>query len=514
MATAECKLAKRLNRDGKGEVIVRLTINRTSRPSFRSGVFVRPDFFKPVRETGKGEVWDITIPHRSKFNPLDVAEAMKAKQDLDEYISRLIAICNNLELQGRKELLTRDFIIKTYEKTKDFTIKQISETPLDSIQNMVPTECDEDDDFRSKSFFEQAEYYLDNSKLSEGRKRVYRVVFRALSRFQGYVRAMNVHRRNFELNIDTLDRLTLEEFFRYLENESDLQKKHKTLFKQLVAATPPEIITGHLVREISPRGSNVIVDKKKCLKAYFNWLLEKGYTKNNPFVGIKIGSQRFGTPYYITIDERKTIANADLQKFWPDFVKQEKEEALQNGTEFKILPLSTCLTQRDIFVFQCLIGCRVGDLMKLKPENIVLGVLNYIPRKTIEDKPFVVKVPLLPEALELIDKYKGKDAKGRLFPFIAPQNYNEAIKQIMKMCGITRLVTVRDSLTGGEKQVRICDVASSHMARRTFVGNLYKQVKDPNLIASMSGHAEGSQAFNRYREVDMDIKQEIIKGLE
>lgn len=68
------------------------------------------------------------------------------------------------------------------------------------------------------------------------------------------------------------------------------------------------------------------------------------------------------------------------------------------------------------------------------------------------------------------------------------------------MCGITRKITVRDPLTGGEKQVRICDVASSHMARRTFIGNLYKKVKDPNLIASMSGYTEGSQAFTRYRE--------------
>jgi hypothetical protein len=76
------------------------------------------------------------------------------------------------------------------------------------------------------------------------------------------------------------------------------------------------------------------------------------------------------------------------------------------------------------------------------------------------------------------------------------------------------MITVRDSLTGDEKQVRICDVASSHMARRTFIGNLYKKVKDPNLVGSMSGHVEGSQAFTRYREVDMDIKQDIIKELE
>lgn len=49
------------------------------------------------------------------------------------------------------------------------------------------------------------------------------------------------------------------------------------------------------------------------------------------------------------------------------------------------------------------------------------------------------------------------------------------------------------------------------MARRTFIGNLYKKVKDPNIIASMSGHIEGSKAFARYRYIDDDIKQSVIE---
>ena len=57
-------------------------------------------------------------------------------------------------------------------------------------------------------------------------------------------------------------------------------------------------------------------------------------------------------------------------------------------------------------------------------------------------------------------------------------------------------------------------VASSHMARRTFIGNLYKKVKDPNLIASMSGHVEGSSAFVRYRDIDEDMKTELVRLLE
>jgi hypothetical protein len=48
------------------------------------------------------------------------------------------------------------------------------------------------------------------------------------------------------------------------------------------------------------------------------------------------------------------------------------------------------------------------------------------------------------------------------------------------------------------------------LARRTFVGNLYKQVKDPNLVGSLSGHKEGSKAFARYREIDEQMKRELV----
>lgn len=79
---------------------------------------------------------------------------------------------------------------------------------------------------------------------------------------------------------------------------------------------------------------------------------------------------------------------------------------------------------------------------------------------------------------------------------------------------MTRPVTVINSVTGEEEKHPICEVASSHMARRTSIGNLYKKVKDPNLVGSLSGHAEGSKDFARYREIDDDIKRELVDMLE
>ena len=52
------------------------------------------------------------------------------------------------------------------------------------------------------------------------------------------------------------------------------------------------------------------------------------------------------------------------------------------------------------------------------------------------------------------------------------------------------------------------------MARRVLVCNLYKEVKDTNLIANISCHVENSRAFNRYRDIDEEMAKEVILKLE
>lgn len=47
-------------------------------------------------------------------------------------------------------------------------------------------------------------------------------------------------------------------------------------------------------------------------------------------------------------------------------------------------------------------------------------------------------------------------------------------------------------------------------ARRTFIGNAYFKVQDPNLIGKMSGHVEGSSAFTRYRKIEDATLKEVI----
>ena len=139
--------------------------------------------------------------------------------------------------------------------------------------------------------------------------------------------------------------------------------------------------------------------------------------------------------------------------------------------------------------------------------------IEYIPTKTIKENARTVVVPLNSVAQEIVDRYS--DYPGdKLLPFESSEKFNDNIKIIFEKAGVTHLVTELDTVTRTEKKVPINEMASSHMARRTFIGNIYKLVKDPNLVSALTGHVEGSRAFSRYRTIDIDMKKDLVKILE
>ena len=219
------------------------------------------------------------------------------------------------------------------------------------------------------------------------------------------------------------------------------------------------------------------------LKAFYGYANKMGYTTNNPFLRFEIEPEVYGNPIYITKEERDTLYYLHI----PD-------ERLKKT--------------RDIFVFQCLIGCRVGDLIRLKKDNVVNGAIEYIPRKTKDERPVIARVPLCPKAQSIIDRYTIPEDE-KLLPFISPQKYNDYIKELFKFANITRTVTRLNPLTRQEERVSIADIASSHMARRTFIGILHKKVKN-EVIGSMSGHSANSKAFSRYYHIEDDTKRDAV----
>jgi integrase len=267
----------------------------------------------------------------------------------------------------------------------------------------------------------------------------------------------------------------------------DTKRKKTTTFKEVDSQYLTDF--QNFLIDDCKLSKNTAISELRRFRAFFGWAIEKKWTTIQPFTGFEIGTESFGDPVYITVAERDKLFNAKIKV---DYLARV----------------------RDIFVFQCCIGCRVGDLVKLKKSNIVNGCIEYIAGKTKDEKPRIARIPLTEKAKIILSRYNEPD--GSLLPFISDQKYNTYIKQLFKLDNIkiNRMVTIMDPKTRQSKQVPISTVASSHMARRVFVGSLYhKGVKD-SIIASMSGHAENSKAFSRYYKVEQADQQKAISLIE
>ena len=287
-----------------------------------------------------------------------------------------------------------------------------------------------------------------------------------------------LHQRGFHLCIDTITADDIRDFKLWMQEEY----KYVDMY--------PVFYRNEKHRDVGQkRSENSMSGSLYRIRTVIKWCIKRGLTRNNPFDQYQIARPMYGDPFYLTLEERDKVYYADLSGM---------------GATYPVY--------RDIFMFQCLIGCRVSDLNRLTKANIVDGFVEYIPQKTKMEHAGTVRVPLNRKALDILERYK--DLENALLPRFSHFGYNKKIKEILKYVGIDRKVIVLDPKTREDVARPLYEVASTHTARKTFIGNLYRQVKDPNLIASMSGHSEGSRAFARYRKIDDEMKKELVNLLD
>jgi len=317
------------------------------------------------------------------------------------------------------------------------------------------------------------EQYLAEHPMSKGSVLAYKPTIKKLKRYEAFKREIE-GKEGFTLYCETIRPEDYLDFREYIINEYIYYNDYPEFYEQFnLGSHPPK-----------QPSSTWVIDVMHHLRIVGHWCIRMGYTTNRSCDAFTIPAAVHGSPYYLTLEERDKVFHADLSK----------EPELE--------------VYRDLFMFQSLVGCRVGDMFSFTPDNIVGDILQYLPHKTMRKRAQTVSVPLNTKALAILKRYKGKQEK--LLPTKQVYQYNEGIRSVLKECGINRMVTILDTVTGNEVQKPICDVASSHMARRNFIGNLYKQVKDPDLISSMTGHVNGSRAFARYREIDEETKVNLV----
>jgi integrase len=440
MATIQAFIRVSKKKTGKVNIRFRLRDGRKVDLSYTSDIQINPDLFDSKKQK---------VKERVLFNDKD--EFNKSIVDLKTLLE---SIYNS---EPNKGCINSEWLeTKINEKLHPENIKQHEE--------------------KVKTFFDEFHEFLMKHKLSKPRINNYNVVIRALQRFELYTAQKT--KKPFKMTFDSITSDMLSEIDTFLKGE------------YLICDTMPELYDAiPETRKPKPRGQNTIIDIFKKLRTFYIWSIENGTTNNNPFKKFKIEECIYGTPIYISNEERKKLYKTDLS----------------NRPALAI--------QRDIFVFQCLIGCRIGDLNRLTRANIIGNNIEYIPRKTIDGRPITLSVPIHETAAEIIKRYENIEEE-RLLPFILDQKYNKSIKEAFKIAELTRMTTTLNPTTRQEEKRPLNEIATSHTARKSFIANLYKQVKDPNLIAALSGHKEGSKAFARYREIDEDIKKDLIKLLD
>lgn len=407
MATVKAFIRVSTKKTEFANIRFRLSDGRGKQLFYKSDIKVRPEQWEPKKEMIKPKIV-INSQERDHFNN-EVAEMKK----------RILRLYNqepdksNLSTEWLDIAIDRDLNPGNYKAVE-------------------------------VGFFDFYQKYIDDSLLSEGRKKHLGTTLNKLKAFDP------------NTTFEAVDCQYLTDFQKYLLTDCDLSK-------------------------------NTATSEMRRLRAFMNYAVKHGWAKNYPFDNFSIDAETYGDPVFITIEERDKLFGA-------------------------YIPNASLSRVRDMFVFQCLIGCRVGDLIRLKKSNIVNGCIEYIAGKTKDHKPRIARVPLTEKAKAILSKYDLSN--GDLLPYLTDQRYNVYIKDLFRYVGIKRIVTTVDPKTRKSVQKPICDIASSHMARRVFVGNLHRKGVKNEIIASMSGHTENSKAFSRYYSIGVEDQKSAINLIE
>ena len=298
-----------------------------------------------------------------------------------------------------------------------------------------------------------------------GRKRHYEVLQRELCRFL-------VMRRMKDITVKEFDGSMLHDFSLWLRDEWRFVEKYSDLYESLDERRIPR----------EARSSNTIATKMKLLRCFFRAQEFIGEVEKTPF-NMMDGSRRkammrekYDTPVSLTREELKTIVQAEVP-----------------------LALSEV---RDTFVLHCFIGCRVNDLKAMTWDNVAVvdGIpfVHYIPQKTAYQEGEEVVTPLMRTALEILKKYDFKFSLLR--NLWGKDGYNSQIKKLMESCGIERKCPIRDTDAGRTKYVPVWEIASTKLARKTFVNMMASCQVD---LYAAGLHKRGSDAVERYAHIDL-----------
>ena len=203
----------------------------------------------------------------------------------------------------------------------------------------------------------------------------------------------------------------------------------------------------------------------KLLKKIINLAVANSYMTYNPFATYKI--------------EREPVEI--------DFLDEEELRKIINFDT----PLPRLERAKDMFLFGCFTGLAYIDIKTLAPEHFEKDGAGRIWIKKRRVKTGVLsRIPLLPIAKLILDKYKGSD---KLLPIQDPADINKYLKDIAILCGIKK---------------RICFHTSRHTfaSTVTLANNISLEV-----VSKMLGHTNTRMTTHYAKLIDKCIGEQMDK---
>ncbi|WP_207424183.1 site-specific integrase [Desertivirga brevis] len=225
------------------------------------------------------------------------------------------------------------------------------------------------------------------------------------------------------------------------------------------------------LRSVRKCGNNSAVKYVKNFKKIIRICIASGWLDKDPFINYKAKVKSVDRAF-LTEEELKTIAEQVFEVERLNYVK-------------------------DVFLFSCYTGLAYADVQKLKKSEVVKGHdgeswINTKRKKTDTS----TRVPLLPAALELINKYKSFPPcvnSGKVFPVSSNQKMNAYLKEIAAVCGITKTLTY-------------------HIARHTFATTVTLTNGVPiESVSKMLGHTSIKTTQHYAKILDMKVGADMEK---
>lgn len=220
-----------------------------------------------------------------------------------------------------------------------------------------------------------------------------------------------------------------------------------------------------------PMGNNTVMKHIERLRKLINLSFKLGWIDRDPFMNFK--AQFIKT-------ERGFLSLAELKR-----------------VEEKHFTIARLELVKDLFVFSCYTSLSYIDVIKLTQDNICTGIdgelwIYYKREKTTK----IIRIPLLPKALEIIDKYKNRiksKTDENLFPNISNQKLNAYLKEIADLCDIKKNLTF-------------------HIARHTFATTVTLSNGIPiETVSKLLGHSRISTTQIYAKVIERKVSDDMKK---